>query len=148
MDCEKLARKAEAARAAVVDLAAASADFPGLRLNLVRSIQLLEELAVRARGGKVRLELFDAGGTLSTAMAAGLKVPSGVLPDLEACVMPAELIEFEIAVRKDVARRTGALGGAQRTAAQAAAFEKARAARAVKAAERKAAKALENAPGA
>lgn len=143
MDCKNLARKADAARAAMIDLAAAGAKVPKLRLNLLRSIELLEELAIRARGGEAKLAGFTDGEKLSRALPGGLGVPVGVLPELNAPITPAELIIHEIRIRKELAARIGSAGGGKRTEAQVAVFKKAAAKRAANVAERKLARAAE-----
>jgi hypothetical protein len=137
MDCADLARKADVARAAMIDLAAVAAKVPKLRLNLLRSIELLEELAIRARGGETELDSFASGDQLSSALPGGLRVPAGVLPELKAAVTPEALVAHEIAVRSDLARRNGAKGGGQRTPAQVASSQKTFGAARVRAAAKK-----------
>lgn len=146
MDCDALARDALLARVALIDLAATASKMPKLRLNLMRSIELLEELAIRAKGGEAKLETFAGGGMISTALPGGLKVPAGVLPELKIQVTPEALVAHEIAVRSDMAKRTGAKGGAKRSVPQVAAFEKMKAARDEKLAALKASRMAEQAP--
>lgn len=127
-----MAERADEARRALVALAAAAAKVPRLNLKLLRSIELLDELAIRARVGATQAELGETADGLSKALSGGLQGPPRVLPDPDRPVTARALTLREIEVRRDLAARNGAKGGRRRTPAQQAAFAKAVAARRAK----------------
>lgn len=141
MSRENLARKAEEARAALVNLAAAAAKVPKLKLDLLRSIELLEELSVRARSDEAALDTFTAGEMLSRALPSGLQVSVGVLPELKGPVTSPEFLAHEIKIRASLAKENGRKGGKKRSEAQVATFPKNFAKRREKLGERKKARA-------
>lgn len=128
MPHKDLENQALAAQDALKALARTVAQIPGLNLNLIRSIELLGELAEWASEGRANIEQFDL---LPRTLAGGLNPKAGIF-EMSHAFAPALRVPTASEIISAQAKSNGAKGGSRRTPAQKATLAKARAALAAK----------------
>ena len=107
-EMEEVAASAEAARGALVRLSTAAQRIPGVKINLARAIELLEQLSARARRSAWHTDADDTLVRSLTASLAALQVSGAPLG-------PEKSAELEKQIRNALAKENGARGGKKMT---------------------------------
>lgn len=118
-DLAEVAAAADAVRVALGRLANAVRKVPGTKINLVRSLELLEQLADRAKYGAFRPNPDTAEALVRSLTGSLAAVQASGSP-----LGPDKAAELEKEIRRALAAENGALGGREMTERKLAALAK------------------------